>query len=40
MLFKKIVWKNEQKQEEFKQREQQNLIKPPEKQISLHGCFL
>lgn len=40
MLFKETVWKNEQKQEKFKQSEQQNLTKPSEEQISLHGCFL
>lgn len=34
MLFKKTVWKNEQKQAELKQSE------PSEEQISLHGCFL
>lgn len=39
MLFKKTVWKNEQKQAGFNQGEHQNLTKPSDEQIGSHGCF-
>lgn len=38
--IQETVWKNEQKRAECKHSEQQNLIKPPDEQISSRGCFL